>query len=92
MLPVILDLVEAGAMTLTTVRLLAPHLTDANHHDLLERARHKMKRDVALLVATIRPSADVPSIVRKLPTPPVKSERTIGMRPISGLVQRWHPA
>ena len=72
--PVILDLVEAGAMTLTTVRLLAPHLTDANHRDLLERARHKMKRDVELLVATIRPSADVPSAVRKLPTPAVKAE------------------
>jgi hypothetical protein len=71
--PVILDLIEAGAMTLTNVRLLAPHLTEANHRDLLERARHKMKRDVELLIATIRPSA-VPSVVRKLPTPAAKSE------------------
>ena len=36
--PVILDLVESGAVTLTAVRLLAPHLTDANHRELLERA------------------------------------------------------
>jgi hypothetical protein len=67
--PIILDLVAAGSITLTTVRLLAPHLTDANHRDLLERARHKLKRDVEVLVATIRPRADVPSVVRKLPTP-----------------------
>ena len=72
--PLILDLVEAGAITLTNVRLLAPHLTDANHRELLERARHKMKRDVELLVATIRPSADVPTVVRKLPTPMTKPE------------------
>jgi hypothetical protein len=65
--PVILELVECAAVTLTAVRLLAPHLTDANHCDVLERARHKPKREIELLVATLHPQADVPSIVRKLP-------------------------
>src|SRR5918996_2711801 len=32
--PMILDLVHSGAVTLTAVRLVAPHLTDANHHDV----------------------------------------------------------
>src|SRR5687768_18450080 len=41
---VILDLVESAAVTLTTVRLLAPHLTEANHRDVLDRARHKTTR------------------------------------------------
>ena len=54
---------------LTTVRLLAPHLTSANHVDVLERARHKSKRDVELLAATLSPKPDVPCVVRKLPTP-----------------------
>jgi hypothetical protein len=72
--PVILDLVESGAITLTNVRLLAPHLTNANHRDLLERVRHTVKRDVELLIATIRPTADVPSVVRKLPTLAKKPE------------------
>lgn len=67
--PAILEFVESGAVTLTTVRLLAPHLTDANHRDVLERARHKSKREVELLVATLSPCPDVPSTVRKLPTP-----------------------
>jgi hypothetical protein len=67
--PAILDLVECGAVTLTAVRLLAPHLTEANHRDVLERARHKSKREVELLVATLSPRPDVPSMVRKLPAP-----------------------
>lgn len=65
--PIILDLVAAGAVTLTCIRLVAPHLTPDNHREVLERARHKSKRDVELLVATLNPRADVPSAVRKLP-------------------------
>lgn len=67
--PVILELVESAAVTLTTIRLLAPHLTDTNHRDVLERARHKTKREIELVVATLNPRPDVPSAVRKLPTP-----------------------
>ncbi len=67
--PVILELVESSAVTLTTVRLLAPHLTDANHADVLRCATHMSKRQVELLVATLNPVRDVPSTVRKLPTP-----------------------
>ena len=69
--PVILELVESAQVTLTTVRLLAPHLTDANHRDVLERAQHKSKREVELLVATLSPRPDVASTVRKLPAPPI---------------------
>jgi 5-methylcytosine-specific restriction endonuclease McrA len=69
--PVIFDLVESDAVTLTTVRLLAPHLTDANHLDVLERARHKSRREVELLVAELNPCPDVPSMVRKIPTPAI---------------------
>jgi hypothetical protein len=65
--PLILELVESAAVTLTTVRLLAPHLTDTNHLEVLERARHKSKRNVELLVATLYPRPDVASTVRKLP-------------------------
>ena len=69
--PMIFDLVESGAVTLTTIRLLAPHLTTVNHSEVLERARHKSKREVEVLVATLSPRPDVPSMVRKLPTPVV---------------------
>lgn len=67
--PMIFELVESAAVTLTTVRLLAPRLSDANHRDVLERARHNTKREIEVLVATLHPQADVPSTVRKLPAP-----------------------
>jgi 5-methylcytosine-specific restriction endonuclease McrA len=73
--PAILDLIDAGAVTLTTIRLLAPHLTAENSRELLERARHKSKREVELLIATVDPKPDAPTVVRKLsalrlPKPP----------------------
>lgn len=71
--PVLLDLLADGALTLTAICLLAPHLTDENHRDVLAAARHKTKREVELLVATVRPKPAVPATVRKLPEvqPPV---------------------
>jgi hypothetical protein len=67
--PSVLGALEDGAVTLTTVRLLAPHLTMANHEDVLARARHKGKREVEALVASLRPLPSVPSTIRKLPDP-----------------------
>ena len=74
--PVVLALLADGSITLTAVGLLAPHLTPENHQQLLDSARHKSKRDVEHMVASLRPLSPVPSIVRKLPTPtPVESVR-----------------
>lgn len=65
--PVVLEMLERGDLTLTTVCLLASHSTDANHLDLLARARHRSKREVEEIVAQVRPRPDVPAAVRKLP-------------------------
>ena len=65
--PVILDMLASGLVNLTTVCLLAPHLTDENHVEVLNSARHKSKREVEHLVASLRPQPAVPSVVRKLP-------------------------
>src|SRR5438093_4201926 len=73
-LPMILELVAEGAVTLTTVRLLAPHLTPENHRDVLARARHKSKRETEQLVANLRPLPDVAAAIRKLPTPAASTE------------------
>ena len=45
-IPRILEFLADGSLTLTTVGLLKAHLTDENHRDLLEAARHKSKREV----------------------------------------------
>jgi 5-methylcytosine-specific restriction endonuclease McrA len=65
--PLILALLEDGALNLTTVGLLAPHLTEENHIEVLEAARHKSKRDVERQVAALHPRPDTPSSVRKVP-------------------------
>src|SRR5438045_1839770 len=70
--PTILELLADGAIHLTAICLLAPHLTAENHRDLLAAAHHKTKRDVEQMVAALRPLPPVPSSVRKLPLPKPK--------------------
>ena len=67
--PIILDRFADGSVTLTAVRLLAPHLTAANHEALLREATHKRTEQVKELVARISPRPDVASSIRKLPSP-----------------------
>ncbi len=68
--PGLLEGLADGSLTLTTVTLLAPHLTVANHRAVLAEARHVPKRAIEALVARLRPQPDVPAVVRKLPVPP----------------------
>lgn len=68
--PVVLEMLEAGALNLTTVRLLAPRLTPDNHEAALESARGKSKLQVEELAARLWPKPDAPSFVRKLPGSP----------------------
>jgi hypothetical protein len=65
--PVILDRLAAGSLHLTAVSLLASHLTNANHLEVLDAAQHRSKRELEQLVARLRPRADVRALVRKLP-------------------------
>ena len=67
--PLVLELVRDGSLSLTNARLLAPVLTPENFKELLQAARHQRKRSVELLIARLRPQPDVPSVIRKLPTP-----------------------
>jgi hypothetical protein len=69
--PVILEMLASGAVHLTTVRLLAPHLTPSNHDEVLESARGKKKSEVEEIVARLSPRPDVPPSVRRLPAPPL---------------------
>ena len=74
--PLIVQLLAQGALHLTAIKLLGPHLTPENHAHLLERASGKGKREIELLVAALAPKPDVPSRMRKLPeTHPVVPAR-----------------
>ena len=91
--PVILGRLADGDLTLTAVCLLAPVLTDDNHLELLETARHKSKRDVEQLAAQARPQPAVASSVRKLPAPrpPDRADVVIGSAVTSGHVEPTAP-
>ncbi len=66
--PVLLDLLDEGSVNLTTVGLLAAHLTPNNYRELLDIARYKGKRQVEEVVAKLRPQPPVAASVRRLPT------------------------
>jgi HNH endonuclease len=68
--PLILEMLADGAVNLTTVRLLAPHLTSDNHRSVLESARGKRKPQVEEIAARLAPRPDIPTFVRKLPASP----------------------
>jgi 5-methylcytosine-specific restriction endonuclease McrA len=63
----VLPLLDDGAISLTTVGLLSPHLTEENYAALFEGARHKSKREVERLVAAIHHQPDIPASIRALP-------------------------
>jgi hypothetical protein len=68
--PSVLRGLEDGSLTLASVRLLAPHFTPENHGQLMDVARHKSKRDVELLVATLAPKRFAATVLRRLPEKP----------------------
>jgi hypothetical protein len=65
--PVLLTMLADGRLSVTTICLLAPHLTVQNRDDLLARAAHRSKRQVLELIAEIAPRPDAPAAIRKLP-------------------------
>lgn len=79
--PRILTLLADGSLNLTSVGLLAPHLTSHNSAALFDEARHKRKAEVERIVARLQPKPDVISVVRKLPTPAAKQMAVVAAVP-----------
>ena len=77
----ILDLLASGALSLTSIRLLARHLTAENHQAVLAKAGNRSLREIEALVAELAPRPDVPSTVRKLPGPKAASAPAAGPVP-----------
>lgn len=66
--PRVLEALECGDVTLTAVRLLAPHLTAANHEEMLVAARHKSKQQIQELIASLSPRPAAPTVIRRIPS------------------------
>jgi hypothetical protein len=86
--PVILSLLADGSITLTTIGLLSPHLNKDNHRALLEQVGHKSRRQVEVIVATLRPLPPVPSLIRKLPATTTAPARQEIVRPLEDVASQ----
>jgi hypothetical protein len=64
--PVIIEMLESGALSPTTARMIGRHLTAENHRDVLAAASGKSKQEVEALLAQLFPQADVRSSIRVL--------------------------
>jgi hypothetical protein len=67
--PLVLERLGAGGLHLSAIKLLAPHLTEVNHAQLIDRVHGMTKREVEVLVAQLAPKPDVPARLRKLRAP-----------------------
>jgi hypothetical protein len=64
--PAILESIRSGEVHLFGMRLLAAHLTEENHRDIVKRAAGKTRREIEELVATLWPCPPAATIVRKV--------------------------
>jgi hypothetical protein len=68
--PAVLEAIREGRVHLWGMRLLAPHLTEANHRQLIAQATGRTKREIEELVASLAPRAPVASVIRSVPSRP----------------------
>jgi hypothetical protein len=59
--PALLDALASGELHLTGLLMLGPHLTEANLTEVLARAKHRTKRELARLVRVLDPLPSVPA-------------------------------
>jgi hypothetical protein len=67
--PLVLEMLEARSITMTTARLLYPHLkAHADPCAVLRSAAGKTRREVEHIIAVLSPKLDVPTSIRRVPT------------------------
>jgi hypothetical protein len=57
-MPGLADALEDGSLTLSSARVLAPHVTPENWTEVIDQARHKSRREVERLVAGLHPQQE----------------------------------
>jgi hypothetical protein len=66
--PAILHLLDSGELHLESILLIAPHLTEENHLELLARAQGRSKRELESMVGSLAPKTIEADIIRRLGT------------------------
>lgn len=70
--PKLLGAIARGELHLTGLLMLGPHLTDDNLDEVLARAKHRSKREIAALVRRLDPLPDVPPRIEPLGPAPAR--------------------
>lgn len=70
--PVVLEALAAGEVTLSSLRVLAPHVTVDNVEALLAAARGRSRREVEAQVALLRSRSASPAPTRIVAVPPAR--------------------
>jgi len=84
--PTILEAIEDGRLHLSTVVLLAPHLTEANAAELLRAAERKGKAEVEQLLAARFPRPDMPARIEAIaPVAPLECFRQLMPASVVGI-------
>jgi 5-methylcytosine-specific restriction endonuclease McrA len=83
--PTIFAALADGRLNLSTLLLLAPHLTSGNADGLLAAAAHKTRTEIELLLAERFPQPDLPTVVRAVATREASSQRAPA--PVAGRVE-----
>jgi hypothetical protein len=98
--PEVLDAVAAGELHLTGLLMLGPHLTRENLREVLARAKHRTKKEIAKLVRILDPLPAVPARIEALgPSPlavvhshPTWAEQVASFCPVRELLPGDRPA
>jgi hypothetical protein len=64
--PELLDAVAAGELHLTGLLMLGPHLTRENFRNVMARAKHRTKKEIAKLVRILDPLPAIPARIEAL--------------------------
>jgi hypothetical protein len=70
--PALLDAVASGELHLTGLLMLGPHLTKENVSQVLLRAKHRTKKEIARLVRELDPLPEVPPRIEPLGPAPAR--------------------
>ena len=91
--PALLDAIAAGELHLTGLLMLGPHLTEENLVQVMARAKHRTKREIARLVRVLDPLPSVPArieplgptLARLVPPAPTWEQFACSLNPVRNL-------
>jgi hypothetical protein len=79
--PALWDAIAAGEIHLTGLLMLGPHLTEQNLSEVLLRAKHRTKKEIARLVRQLDPLPEVPARIEPLGPAPATPARVAPSEP-----------